>query len=72
MQQLVNHVENEQRLHSIIGKTFPRFRERDVAKTARVPEEAAILWFVHGGRVLRPTGFGKLYDLMLCPAASVG
>src|SRR5262245_3554721 len=61
MQQLVNHVENQQRLHSIIGKTFPRFGERDVAEPARVSKEGAILGLMHGRRVLWPVRFGKLF-----------
>ena len=54
MQQPVDHVEDKQRLHPIIGETFPGFGESDVAESARMTDEAAILWVVHGRRVLRP------------------
>ena len=57
MQQPVDHVEDEQRLHPIIGKTFPGFGESDIAESARMTDEAAILWVVHGRRVLRPALF---------------
>ena len=57
MQQPVDHVEDKQRLHPIIGETFPGFGESDVAESARMTDEAAILWVVHGRRVLRPTLF---------------
>ena len=59
MQQPIDHVENEQRLHAVIRKAFPRFGEGDVAEPARMPDEAAILRIVHRRRLLRPTGFGK-------------
>ena len=57
MQQPVDHVEDKQRLHPIIGETFPGFGESDVAESARMTDEAAILWVVHGRRVLRPALF---------------
>ena len=57
MQQPVDHVEDKQRLHPIIGETFPGFGESDVAEPARMTDEAAILWVVHGRRVLRPALF---------------
>ena len=50
VQQAINHVEYEQRLHAVVGKTFPSFGEREIAKTARMPNEAAILSVVHGRR----------------------
>ena len=69
MQQPVDHVEHKQRLHPVIGETFPGFGESDVAKSARMTDEAAILWLVHGRRVLRPVlllasvgGGQKSYD----------
>ena len=57
MQQPVDHVEDKQRLHPIIGETFPGFGESDVAESTRMTDEAAILWVVHGRRVLRPALF---------------
>ncbi len=59
MKQPVDHVENEQRLHSVIGKAFPSFVEGEIGKTARMSDEAAILSVVHGRRVLRAAGFDK-------------
>src|SRR6266496_2409093 len=50
MQQPVHHVENEQCLHAVVGKTFPRFGEREIAETARMPQEAAILRIMHRRR----------------------
>ena len=50
----MGHVEDEQRLHSVIGKAFPGFGESDVAESAWMTDEAAILLVVHGRRVLRP------------------
>ena len=64
MQQLIDHVKNQQRLHPVVGKTFPGFGERDVAEPARVPKESAILGVVHRRRVFRRVGFGKLFGLM--------
>src|SRR6476469_4124392 len=57
MQQPVDHVEVKQRLHPIIGETFPGFGESDVAESAWMTDEAAILLVVHGRRVLRPALF---------------
>ena len=59
MQQLVDHVKNEQRLHPVLGKAFPSFGERDVAEPARMSKEAAIVGVRHGRRVLRTVRFGK-------------
>jgi hypothetical protein len=53
----VRHVQHEQRLHAVIRKAFPGFGERDIAESARMTDEAAILWVVHGRRVLRPALF---------------
>src|SRR5437763_15779426 len=50
VQQSIEHVEHEQRLHAVVGKAFPSFGERQIAKTARMPDEAAILSVVHGRR----------------------
>jgi hypothetical protein len=44
-------------LHPIVGKAFPSFGEGDVTESARMTDEAAILWVVHGRRVLRPAWF---------------
>src|ERR1700693_3400893 len=59
VQQPVDHVEHEQRLHAIIGKAFPSFGEGEIAKTARMTDEAAILGVVHDRRLLRPNSFSK-------------
>jgi len=48
VQQSINHVEDEQRLHSVVGKAFPSFGEREIAKPAWMPDKAAILSVVHG------------------------
>jgi hypothetical protein len=53
VQQSIDHVEDEQRLHSVVGKAFPGFGEREIAETARMPEEAAILRVMHRRRVFR-------------------
>src|SRR6266576_6588678 len=47
VQQPIDHVEDEQRLHSVIREAFPRFGEGDVGKTAGMPDEAAILRIMH-------------------------
>src|SRR5207244_6112413 len=39
MQQPVDHVEDKQRLHPIIGETFPGFGESDVAESARMTDK---------------------------------
>jgi len=50
VQQPVDHVEHEQRLHAIIGKAFPSFGEGEITETARMTDEAAILSVVHSRR----------------------
>src|SRR5438876_11039527 len=50
VQQSINHVQHEERLHAVVGKAFPSFGERQIAKTARMPDEAAIVSVVHGRR----------------------
>ena len=52
MEKAVDHVEDKQRLHSVIGKAFPGFGECDVGEPAWMPEEAAVLRVMHGRRVL--------------------
>jgi hypothetical protein len=59
VQQSVDHVKDKERLHAVVGKAFPSFREREIAKTAWMPDEATILRLMHGRRVLPPTLFGK-------------
>ena len=59
VQQSVDHVEHEQRLHPVVGKAFPSFGEGDVGKPARMADEAAILRVVHRGRVLCSVCFDK-------------
>jgi len=59
VQQSVDHVEDEQRLHSLVGKAFPSFGEGEIAETARMSDEAAISGLMHRRRVLRPAWFGK-------------
>jgi len=63
VQQSIDHVKDEQRLHAVIRKAFPSFGEGEIAKTARMPDEAAILRLMHGRRVLRAAGFGKRREL---------
>src|SRR5207249_4986851 len=48
VQQSVDHVEHEQRLHAVVGKAFPGLGEGDIAETARMPDEAAIREVVLG------------------------
>jgi hypothetical protein len=62
-QQLVDHVKNEQRLHPVVREPLPSFCERDVAEAAWMPDETAILSFLHGRRVLRRAHLGKLFAL---------
>jgi hypothetical protein len=50
VQQSVDHVEDKQRLHAVVGKAFPGFGEREIAETARMPDEAAILRLMHRRR----------------------
>src|SRR5437899_11118713 len=50
MQQPIDHVENEQRLHDVVGKEIPRFGEREIAETARMTDDAAILRIMHRRR----------------------
>src|SRR5437016_8339024 len=64
MQQLVDHVKNEQRLHPVVGKAFPSFGDSDVAEPARMSKEATIVGVRHGRRVLGPVRFGKLFGLI--------
>ena len=59
VQQFVDHVEHEQRLHAVIRKTFPCFGEREIAEAAWMSDEATILRLIHGRRMLRPACFGK-------------
>src|SRR6266480_220738 len=42
-QQLVHHEEGEQRRHSIIGESFPRFGEGEIEKTFRMAHEGYFL-----------------------------
>src|ERR1022692_2805754 len=41
-QQLVHHVKGEQRRHSIIGKSFPRFGEGEVEKALGVTHKGRV------------------------------
>jgi hypothetical protein len=47
MKQAINHVEDKERLHSVVGETFPGLGEGDIAEPARVSEETAVLRIVH-------------------------
>ena len=53
MQEPIDHVEHEQRLHAVVGETLPRFRERDITQAARVSEKTAIVRIVHGEELER-------------------
>ena len=70
-QQLFHHVENQQRLHSVVRKTFPCFGERDVTEPARMPKETAVLGAMHERRVLRPASFGKPFGLAAAVATAL-
>ena len=41
-QQLVDHVKDDQRRHSIIGKSFPCFGEREIEKTLGMTQEDCV------------------------------
>ena len=47
MQQPIDHVKDEKRLHAIVRESLPRFGERDVGQPARMADETAILRIVH-------------------------
>jgi len=51
MQQPIDHVKDEERLHSVVGETFPSLGEGDVAESARVPDKTAVLRIVHEGEL---------------------
>ena len=44
----MDHIKNQQRLHAVVGKTLPRFRERDIPQAARVSEKTAVVRIMHG------------------------
>ena len=47
MEQVIDHVKNEERLHPVIGETLPCFGERDVTQPARVADKTAVFGIVH-------------------------
>ena len=47
MEQPIDHVKNEKRLHSIIGKTLPGFGEGDVSEPAWMADKTAVFRIVH-------------------------
>ena len=59
MKQPIDHVKNEQGLHSVIGKTFPSFGERDVTEPARVANKTAVLRIVHNESKSHAAEIGK-------------
>jgi hypothetical protein len=59
VQQPVDHVKHKERLHAVVGKALPSLGECEIAETARMPDEAAILRIMHRRRVLPPISFGK-------------
>jgi hypothetical protein len=70
-QQLIHHVKGEQRRHSIIGKSFPRFGEGKIEKA---------LWVTHEGPAAgaRDRGFDRAHcarsikkGLTLAPVNSI-
>jgi hypothetical protein len=42
-QQLVDHVQHQQRGHAVVGKTLPRFGECEIGEPFGMTEEAAVL-----------------------------
>src|ERR1700757_3073268 len=72
-QQLVDHVEDEQRLHPIVGETFPSFGEGDVTEAARMPDETAILGAMHGPKSVAPCPIWQALraGVMSSPSASL-
>src|ERR1700751_4599381 len=59
MQQPIDHIEDKQRLHPVIGEAFPSLGECDVSKAARMTEKTAIFGAMHRRRLLRPAQLGK-------------
>jgi len=40
-QQLVDHVQHEQRSHAVVGKSLPRLRKGEISEARRMAEESA-------------------------------
>src|SRR5438552_17130638 len=51
MQQPIDHVKDEQRLHTVVGETFPGIGKSDVGEPARVPDKTAVHRIVHEGEL---------------------
>ena len=66
VEEVLDHVKDQKRLHPVVGKPFPRFGKGDVTKATRVTDETAILRIMHRARVLPPTPFGKRCDVSDC------
>jgi len=50
MQQPIDHVQDEKRLHAIVREALPRFGKSDVGQPARMPDKTAVLRIVHGAK----------------------
>src|SRR4051794_24862758 len=55
-EKILHHVKNEQRLHAVVGEAFPRFREGEEPKAARMPEKAGCVFLA--GQRRSVIGFG--------------
>src|SRR5262249_27209089 len=55
-EQMVHHVEHEQRAHPVVGEALPHLGEEQEEEAARVPEPG----FRFGGRACRLDGGGHL------------
>ena len=55
-QEILDHVKDEQRLHAVVGKAFPRFGEGEIPKSARMAEEIGCVFFAGERRGI--IGFG--------------
>ena len=73
-QQLIHHVKGEQRRHSIIGKSFPRFGEGEVEKAPGVTHEGRVAGarrrsFACGHRIMMSCWLG---GVLIEPVRSIG
>jgi hypothetical protein len=55
-EEIVDHVEDEERLHPVVGEAFPGLGEGEVPKPARMPEEIGFVFFA--GQRSGVIGFG--------------
>jgi hypothetical protein len=58
LEEVVDHVEDEERLHPVIGKALPRFGEGEEPESARMPEETGLVFFAGQRRGVIGLGSG--------------